>query len=115
MDDSSLNVNVEQLRRVDLVTATGRIDSSTAPEFDQALKTIMDGNRYNIVLDMSGVNYVSSAGLRAIVSAMRDCRRNRGDVRLAAPSERVNEVLKLAGLDSLFESFDDTTSAVGSF
>ncbi len=115
MADAILNVNVETLKRVDLVTANGRIDSSTAPQFDQSLKDIISAGRHKIVLDLSGVSYMSSAGLRSMVSALRECKKNRGDVRIAAPSERVNEVLSLAGLDSLFQLFDDTTTAVGSF
>jgi len=115
MTDASLNINVETLKRVDLVAVNGRIDSNSAPQFDQALKDIMSAGRYNIVLDLSGVSYMSSAGLRGIVSALRECKKKRGDVRLAAPSERVSEVLSLAGLDPLFQLFDDSTTAVGSF
>jgi anti-anti-sigma factor len=50
-----------------------------------------------------------------MVSALRDCKKRRGDVRLAQPSERVEEVLSLAGLDSLFQVHDSTVAAVGSF
>lgn len=115
MNNAALNINVEQLKRVDLVTVSGRIDSSNASEFDQALKNIVDDGRYNIVLDLSQVNYMSSAGLRAIVAALRDTKKKRGDLRLANPSQRVNEVLSLSGLLSQFQIFEDTTAAVGSF
>lgn len=115
MADSNLNLNVQTLKRVDLLTAAGRIDSSNASEFDDALKGITNMGRHNIVLELSGVNYMSSAGLRAMVAALRECKKHRGDVRLAQPSERVSEVLSLAGLDSLFSIYDDKTAAVGSF
>ena len=46
---------------------------------------------------------------------MRECKKHRGDLRLARPSERINEVLELAGLDSIFQIFDDPAAAVGSF
>jgi anti-sigma B factor antagonist len=115
MSNSSLSIEVENLKRVELVSVSGRIDSNSAPEFDQALKDIMGNGRHNIVLNLNGVSYMSSAGLRAIVSALRECKKKRGDVRLSHPSERVNEVLSLAGLDSLFQVYGDNTTAVGSF
>ena len=113
---SDLSISTNSLKRVDVVTLNGRIDSSTAPEFDAILKSIYQGNnRHNIVIELADVNYMSSAGLRSIVAAHRDCKKRGGDVRLAAPSERVTEVLSLAGLDAIFDTFPDTTTAVGSF
>jgi anti-anti-sigma factor len=112
---TELSINVESHKRVELVTVNGRIDSNSAPQFDKALKDIMEGGRHNIVLNLAEVNYMSSAGLRGMVSALRECKKNRGDVRIAAASERVNEVLELAGLDSLFQLFESSTAAVGSF
>lgn len=115
MSDALLNISVEPLKRVELVTVSGRVDSSNASELDKALKDITESGRHNIVLELSQVSYMSSAGLRAIVAALRESKKNRGDVRLASPSERVSEVLSLAGLDSLFQVYPDTTTAVGSF
>ncbi len=115
MSEAELSIAVESLKRVDLITVTGRIDSSNAEQLDAAFKEILDNGRNNIVMDLSGVNYMSSAGLRSLVAALRECKQRRGDVRLANVSERVGEVLSLSGLNKLFETFDDTTSAVGSF
>ena len=108
-------VEVESFKSVDLVTVSGRIDSSSAPALDEALKQLTENGRYKLVLEMSGVEYMSSAGVRALVSALRTCKGRFGDVRIATPSVRVGEVLELAGLTSLFEIYDDTTAAVGSF
>ena len=109
-------INVESFKSVDLIEVIGRIDSSTAPALDEALKQLTDNGRSKLVVDLAGVEYMSSAGLRALVAALRTSRsRIGGDVRLAAPSTRVKEVLDLAGLDALFQQFDDRTAAVGSF
>ncbi|MFN2178271.1 MAG: STAS domain-containing protein, partial [Candidatus Promineifilaceae bacterium] len=64
MSTSNLEINVEKLKRVVLLTVQGRIDSTNASELDNSLKeTINDGN-YNIAVNLSGVDYMSSAGLR---------------------------------------------------
>lgn len=115
MSNSTLEISVENYKRAALVKVSGRVDSSNAAEFDTALKEIINEGQHNIVVEMSDVNYMSSAGLRAIVAAHRESRKRNGDVRLAVPSERVSEVLSLAGLDSIFNIYEDTTAAVGSF
>jgi anti-sigma B factor antagonist len=115
MSDASLDISVQNFKRADMVVVTGRVDSNTAPDLDQALKELMDNGRHNLIVQLAGVNYLSSAGLRSLVAALRECKRQRGDVLLVSPSERVLEVLRLAGLDSLFTFYDDETAAVGSF
>jgi anti-anti-sigma factor len=114
MTDVSLHITTQEFKRAQLITAHGRIDSSNAQEFDEKVKECMETS-HNLVMDLSGVNYMSSAGLRTLVTALRECKKKKGDVRLVHPSERVSEVLSLAGLDSLFQIFDDTTAAIGSF
>lgn len=110
-----MKIEVQSLKRVELIAVSGRIDSSNANEFDAALKELTDKGEYQLVLNMSGVEYTSSAGLRAMVAALRECKKHNGDLRLSAPSNRVHEVLDLAGLNSLFQIFDDDVSAVGSY
>ncbi len=112
---SELQISKESLKRVDVIQVNGRIDSNSAPQFDNELKAVMDGGRHNMVLNLSGVSYMSSAGLRALISALRECKKHNGNVVLAAPSDRVQEVLDLAGLTSIFDMYDDDTTAVGSF
>lgn len=110
-----MNIVRERQASVDILRVVGRIDSTTAPDLDGALHAIADGVNPRIVIDLSPAEYISSAGLRALVSAAKTARRNGGDVRLAQPSLRVSEVLKLAGLESIFSLHDDVAAAVASF
>jgi anti-sigma B factor antagonist len=115
MSESELKIAVENHKRCAVLKIVGRIDSSNAGDLDSTLKDLLNSGTTNIVLELSEVEYMSSAGLRAIVSALREAKKKRGDVRIATPSERVAEVFSLAGLLPLFETFDDLTAAVGSF
>jgi anti-sigma B factor antagonist len=110
-----MTISIESFRRVDLVTVSGRVDSSNASDLDDAFKGLADSGRYRYVVDLGEVPYMSSAGLRALVSAIRTNKKSGGDLRLTPPSDRVTEVLKLAGLDSIFVVYDDSTAAVGSY
>jgi anti-sigma B factor antagonist len=62
---------------------------------------------------MDETDYLSSAGARILISAQKAMRGKGGKVLLAQPSERVREVLQLAGLESIFPVYDDTEAAVG--
>ena len=112
----AVKITTKEYKRVDLVEISGRIDSSTAPQLEQALKKIIDEGRFRIVVDLADTDFMSSAGLRALIAALKQVRRfNRGDLRLAAISAKVKKAFELAGLLELFQVFDNTIDAVGSF
>ena len=115
MSDSNLSINTTHHNNVDVVSISGRVDSSNYTILDKALKASLTNGQHHLVLNMSEVEYLSSAGLRAMVSALRECKKKSGDVRVAAPSDRVREVLDLSGLDLMFTSYPDNEHAMGSF
>lgn len=111
-----MEVKTKELKRVHLVEVSGRVDSATAPHLETALREIMAHEHFRIVIDMQGLEYLSSAGLRVLVWGLKQTHRwNRGDIRLANLPPRIKEVLRLAGLDVLFKVYDSTVDAVGSF
>jgi anti-sigma B factor antagonist len=110
-----MEIEKESFKRVDLLKVTGRIDSSNASELEDAFKGLADDGRYRLVVDLSGIDYMSSAGLRALVASLRENKKHHGDLRISNPSPRMDEVLKLAGLDSVFSIYEDSTAAVGSY
>jgi len=103
-----------ELKRCDLLTLRGRIDSSKAPDVEAALKGLTDNGKFHIVLDLGGVDYASSAFLRVLISSLKTTKRwNRGNIFLACLSPRLHEVFDLAGLLPLFETYDTVAEAVG--
>jgi anti-sigma B factor antagonist len=111
-----MQIKTTEYKRVDLVELAGRIDSNTASELEAAFEAITSQDRYRIVVDMQDLEYVSSRGLRALISTLKTTRRwNRGDLRLCNVPERIAGVLDLAGLTPLFKIYDSAVDAVGSF
>jgi anti-sigma B factor antagonist len=113
----AFRVNTKQLKRVDLVEVDGRVDSATAPQFEQAIQKIIDAGRYRIVVNLADTEYMSSAAFRVLISALKQVRRStrRGDIRIANVSNKIMETFKLGGFDELFKFFDNDVDAVGSF
>ncbi len=111
-----MEITTKKLRRCDLVTVKGRIDSSTVEDLTKALATIKEAGRYKIVLSMKDVAFISSIGLSELIDTQKTCKRlNRGELILAEVPPRIREALDLAGLTPLFNIFDNETEAVGSF
>jgi anti-sigma B factor antagonist len=110
-----MEIKTDYHKRCAVVKVAGRIDSATAPHLQVELTKIMDENIYNLVLHLSDVTFISSAGLRVLITTQKTVKKNRGDLALAMIPENILAALDLAGFTNLFNIFDDEVSAVGSF
>ena len=111
-----MDISTKQHKRCDLVSISGRVDSFTAPRLAESLSDITDAGRSNLVLDLSKVEYISSAGLRVLIDVQKTCKQlNRGEVLLIAVPKRIYETLELAGFVPLFRFYDDVTTGVSQF
>lgn len=109
-----MEVLTEQFKHCDLLKVKGRIDSATSPKLSEVLDAIVADGRYKIVIDMTELEYMSSAGFRALIAAQRNCKKySRGEVALASVPANVQSALELAGFTTLFKIFSDSTTAVG--
>ena len=111
-----MEITTKEFKRCHLLEVSGRVDSATAPEFGQKLDALIADGVFKIVIDMSHLEYMSSAGFRALLAAQRQCKRyNRGEVILTAVPTRIREALELAGFTELFQVIPEPLDAVGSF
>jgi len=92
-----------------------RIDTQAPTDMDQALQAAVSAGKYNMVVDMSGVDYISSAGLRALAAVLVKCRDEGGDMKIAALNERVTRVFNIIGFDLLMSLHGTTDAAVADF
>ncbi len=111
-----VDIDILDRDNVSLVQVRGRVDSTNADQLGEALAQQIENGHTQLVLDLAGVEYMSSAGLREIVSALKRVKRSAGgDVRIAQPSYRVREVLEMAGLDTILQIYPTQLDAVGSY
>jgi anti-sigma B factor antagonist len=111
-----MEITVQQYKHCDLLAINGKVDSFTAPELSKAIEKTNDEGKFKIVLDMEKLEYMSSAGFRALLVGQRNCRRyNRGEIILARVPKKIIDALELTGFTPLFKIFNDVTAAVGSF
>ena len=111
-----MEISTKQYKHCDLLKVTGKVDSYTAPDLTKAIEALNGSGQYKIVLDMGELEYMSSAGFRALLIGQRTCKRyNRGEIVLADVPKRIMDALELTGFTPLFRTFEDVTAAVGSF
>jgi len=108
-----MDIETREYKRATIFRVSGRVDASTAPEFDSQIKALAEAGR-PVVLELDATSYLSSAGVRALISAQKVLKGRGARLAIAQPSVRVREVLKIAGLEPIFELFDTTEAAVGS-
>ena len=81
-----------------IIAVTGRVDTTTAPELDAGLK--LAGNE-TLTLDLSGVPYMSSAGLRCLLTAQKTMMAGGGSITIVGVQAAVREVLDITGFSSI--------------
>lgn len=110
-----MEINVFEMHRVTLIELSGRVDSTNANQLGETLNEQIDAGRYQLVVDLSRVDYISSAGLRELVAALKRVKQSNGDLRLTTLTPRVRDVFAVAGLDAIFQIFQTQVEAVGSY
>jgi anti-sigma B factor antagonist len=99
-----------------LVQVIGKLDSSGSPLLSEQLKKITEKGIYRIVLDMSKLEFISSAGLWVLVNTQKTCKRfNRGELVFSEVPSKIYSALDLAGFTHYYKLFKTTAEAVGNF
>ena len=100
---------------VSVISVKGYVDTTTSTDLEESLKRLLSKGRFDIVIDLGDVNYISSAGWGIFISEIKEIRENGGDLKLAAMIGDVYEVFELLEFQTILESFDTVEEAVGSF
>ena len=97
-----MTINVE--RDFELVTLeiTGRLDTTTAPNLESVVGELPEDTK-ELIFDMSGVEYISSAGIRVLLAAYKKMNSNQGRIKIEKVNDMVREVFEMAGLLEMIE------------
>ena len=107
-----MDVNVKDLDGgIAVVQLVGRLNMASATHLREVVTSIVDSGRTRVSIDMSGVDFLDSSGLGAIISALKTTRQAGGDLRIAAPTAQARLVLQLTNLDRVLTAYDDAERA----
>ena len=110
-----MELSISKMGDVITIILRGRIDANVAPDIEQKLLSLIIEGSCKLVADLSEVKFISSAGLRTLVAALKEAKRKGGDLRLAGMQRQVQEVLDLTGLDTIFQIYTRAEDAIRSF
>lgn len=110
-----MDITAKQIGSVAVVSITGSVDALTAELVTRFMDAELGKGNKQIVGDLSQVDFMSSAGLRAILTTLKDSRQQGGDLRLAAAQTGVEKVLKMSGFTNILKTYPTVDEAVASF
>ena len=110
-----MEIITEQVKDTTVISVQGSIDTLTAREVSDSIDDQIQNGHNRVVLDMSGVDFMSSAGLRAILSVLKHSRQQGGDLYIAAASPGVDKILNMSGFTGILKSFPSVDHAVAEF
>ena len=92
-----MTINVERDFEFVTLEITGRLDTTTAPNLESVINELLEDTK-ELIFDMSGVEYISSAGIRVLLGAYKKINLNQGTMRIEKVNEQVYEVFEMTGL-----------------
>lgn len=110
-----MRIELSSREGVTVVAIQGSVDGLTAAGLLDSLGGEVRAGKTKLVADLREVEFMSSAGLRAVLATVKDTRQQGGDFRLAGVRPDVWKVLNLSGFTSIVKIFPDVESAVASF
>jgi anti-anti-sigma factor len=107
-----MDLSEQQVGRVWVVTARGRLDGSTSGQFAQRVEALVTGAEPRLVVDFAGVDFVSSAGLRVVLSLVKKVKTLKGALALCAVQPAVREVLEITGFAGMIDIHSERAAAL---
>jgi anti-anti-sigma factor len=106
---------LSQQGAVDVISGNKPLNIENVDAVRELLHRCTESGQPRIVLNLRSVPLIDSSGLELLLDARDRCQLRGGHLHLAAPSGLCGDILRVTGVDSRFEIFDDVMPAVGSF
>jgi anti-sigma B factor antagonist len=111
----SVKIGNETEGGIQILDIDGFMDMREVPKFEKAVEDLIKTGHHRIVLDMTDLEYISSAGLGTIIGSIRKVRSQGGDIKVGGVSLPVMDILKTFGFTQVFETYASRREAVQKF
>lgn len=107
-----MELSTEKEKNCVVVSIRGKIDAVTSPAFEKSLAELIEQGEKNLLLNFNRLEYISSAGLRSILSTAKQLKLKEGKLLFAGLQGPVKDVFKISGFGSIFKLYDTKEDAV---
>ena len=99
----ALTLSLHQEGATSILRMTGRVDSASSGQFEQQMETVFADGPGIIIVDMAGIDYMSSAGLRVLLMAAKRVKAEGRQLILCNMAENIREVFDISGFSAIFD------------
>jgi anti-sigma B factor antagonist len=111
----NFKIDMRESQNISVLDLKGYLDAHTAPELESVIQKLLEGSKYNILVNCRELTYISSAGLGVFMAFIEDVRKNKGDIKLTCMSPKVFNVFDLLGFPLLYDITQSEEEAINKF
>lgn len=112
MEGIRLETGLREIDGTKILDVTGEIDVYTAPQFKEAVNSIIAAGQKHLIIDMGDVTYMDSSGFGTLLSATRRLRPQGGTINLVRCNTAIDRILRITRLNTVFAMFDSVDDAL---
>ena len=105
----------KKIGSITIIALGGRLDAYASSDVEQKLNALVDADEVRLVVNLERLDYISSSGLRVLLTSLKKVRKREGDIKLACMKPLIKEVFDVAGFSQLFSIYDLEDVAVQAF
>ena len=115
MDNISISLKEGSTKDISEIRVDGVIDTMTASELEEVIGSLLKRDRFKLVVDLAGVEYISSAGWGIFISHIKEIHENDGDLKLVNMIPNVYEIYELLEFDNVLKAYQSIDEARDDF
>lgn len=108
----SLEIKVNEVGEVVVVSLVGNLDTNTAPDAEAEINKWLEQDAKKMIISLASTKYVSSAGLRVFLATAKKMTASGGAVKLSSPNEVVKEILDISGFSTILDVKESDEAAL---
>jgi anti-sigma B factor antagonist len=110
-----MNITITKEGDISILSLTGSLDTNTSKGAENEMNKLIEEGRTKLLIDLSNLDYISSSGLRILLSTSKKLKPIGGEMRISGLNETVNEVFEISGFTMIFNVFKTLEEAKTNF